>query len=265
MKPIENNVNPIEQLIQSNPTVPTENYWVIDNLPSKCLFYEPGTQIVGRALKTLEVKQLTTIDESNADYIINSIIDKAVKGIKVDDLLVADKLYILFWLRANTYRESGLSVSFNCPSCRAISTYDFTLDCLDIKSCEDDIDYDSELILPASQQTVKFRFKRIKDENKIASFLAKNKNLHTKYDLDILNIAGVISHINGEESNSLFNNYEFLVNLEPVDYAYILSGLEYIDIGVSDRLSVVCNKCGGHTHTGVSFRPDFFIPTYQFK
>jgi hypothetical protein len=73
------------------------NYWAINGLPSNYLLYPKGTQILGRPLKVLEVKKLSSINEENADFIINDILKRTIKGINIDNLLVADKLFIILW------------------------------------------------------------------------------------------------------------------------------------------------------------------------
>ena len=102
-----------------------ENYHEITDLPSKYRLYPKGTKIFARPLKVLEVKALASINEDNANYIINDTLSKTIQGITIDDLVVADKLYLVFWLRANTYRESGYVVDFYCRHCESESTYEF--------------------------------------------------------------------------------------------------------------------------------------------
>ncbi len=75
------------------------NFYRIDGLPSLGKLYPEETVIEGRPLRVLEVKKLTTLSEENANYVINDVIRNCIMGINLDDLLVADKLYIVFWLR----------------------------------------------------------------------------------------------------------------------------------------------------------------------
>ena len=59
------------------------NYYEILGLPSKMKFYPEGTKLYGRPLKVLEIKQLAAINEDNADSVINSILRRTIKGIKL--------------------------------------------------------------------------------------------------------------------------------------------------------------------------------------
>ena len=92
-------------------------FFPIVDLPSRYKLYPKGTKIFGRPLRVLEVKQLSQMGEDNSGTVINSVLKSATVGFNVNELLVSDKVYILFWLRANTYRDSGYRVDFECLKC----------------------------------------------------------------------------------------------------------------------------------------------------
>ena len=114
--------DPIQAVISS--TKPQDNFWEITDLPSKFKLYAPGTKILARPLKVLEIKMLSTLNTDNINFVLNDIIGRCVTGIRVEDICTADKLYIIFWLRANTYRDSSYSIDFVCPDCKAKGKYD---------------------------------------------------------------------------------------------------------------------------------------------
>ncbi len=90
------------------------NYLPIEDLPSKYRLYPEGTKILARPLKVDEVKLLASMDENNYNFVMNDILKRTVKGIDVNDILVDDKHFIIFWLRANTYKNSGYELEFFC-------------------------------------------------------------------------------------------------------------------------------------------------------
>ena len=198
-----------------------DNYWKIKDLPSKYKLYPEGTVIRGKPLKVLDVKLLSTIDENNFNEIINDVLKRCVTGINPQDLLVPDKLYIIFWLRANTYKDSGYSVEFSCPKCKKQSSYDFSLDTLNVINIKDGYDPDKEITLPSGKDKLKFRYQRVKDEFLIEEFVNKEETSVVKFDRDILNIAGVLCSINGDETITLRKKYDYLIDLNPADYSYI--------------------------------------------
>lgn len=240
-----------------------ENFWAINGLPTKGKLYPEGTVIKGRPLKTMEVKKLATLNEDNIESIVNEILDSAITGIEVRDILVADKMYLLFWLRANTYKESGFNIEFYCGQCDSESEYEFDIDNIVTTDIRDNYDANRVLELPSSKKTVKVKYLKISDEKKVANFLVNNHSMMT-YDEEMLNIANFISNINGNDTDSLLDAYTFVVSLDPADFAYIVSYLNHIECGIKNEMVVTCKKCGGQSPTGVTFRPSFFVPVYKF-
>ena len=240
-----------------------KNWWVIEGLPSKGKLYPKDTVIKGRPLTTLEVKKLATMG-NQVDETFNEIISGAVTGIDLEDLLVADKLYIIFWLRANTYKDSGFSVEFNCLKCNSKSEYEFQMDNVNVLEIREDYDEDRILELPISGEKVTVKYLRVKNENVVSNFLKNSSNSLTKYDTQLLELASSIDTIDGENVPSLLNKYNFLSDIDPTDFAYLVSYLNSFEIGVDKVMTVKCGKCGGESPTGITFRPKFFIPTFKF-
>jgi T4 bacteriophage base plate protein len=261
MKKVMKMVDVDEAVVQEK-TV-DRNYLPIETLPSNYKLYPEGTKILARPLNVLEVKLLASMDESNCNFVINDILKRTTKGINVEDLLIADKHFIIFWLRANTYKNSGYEVEFHCEKCAKDSKYNFNLDVLEIAYIKEGLSENEEKTLPISSDKVSFKFKRIKDENKVTALIKQTKNSITKYDDEIIDIAASLNKINGEEL-SLLNKYEFIEKMHPIDFSFVLSYMDLILFGVKEKINAICNNCKEPTLLGVTFRPEFFIPKYQF-
>lgn len=231
----------------------------IDELPSKYKLYPDDTKIYARPLKVLEIKTLSTINENNINSVINSVLSKTIKGIDVGDLLVADKLYLIFWLRANTYKDSGFVVDFDCTSCQEDSTYEFEINNLDVEEIKDDYDPEKAVTLQYSGDSIKWSQIRVKDENNVKDFVAKHRNSMMKFDDEVLGVANLITTINGEKK-SMLQKYEYLVAMSPLDYTYLESYIRNYELGINPVMNVKCAKCGGISPVAVSFRRSFFIP-----
>ena len=245
------------------PQVKMENYWEITGLPSTGGFYS-GKKIMGRPLNVLEVKMLASINEGNVNHVINQVLSRVLRGITVEEFLVADKLYIIFWLRANTYKDDGYKVEFDCLSCGATSDYEFGLDMLNVEEIKKAYLTVNEMTTPGGTR-FKARYLTVKDENKVSDFLGSYKGSE-EFDEEILNLSNMIISINGEEK-TLLQKYAYFLSDEcsPQDYAYIESFIRHIDFGVDPIMQVKCTKCGGTSPVAISFRADFFIPQYTFK
>jgi len=233
---------------------------LIDNLPSKYLRYPEGTKLYGRALDIRQLKKLANMTQTNATSIIDDIIRGTIKGITFDNILVSDKLYIILWLRANTYPESGYSVPFFCDQCNSMQTYDFKVDNIGINYIREDMAFEEPLELPGGD-FITFKYPTIKDEERIKKFRESMKKSFEKYDSDTLALCMTVNEINGK-SLSLIETYEYVSNIKI--YSQIKGFVSEFDFGISDELTVTCNSCGGTAQVGLSFREDFFIPAYRF-
>jgi ribosomal protein S27E len=251
----------VMQNIMNPPT--GANYWDIQGLPSKYKLYPEGTRIQGRPLKVLEVKKISSINESNADFIINDVLRRTIKGIEIENILVADKLFIIFWLRDNTYRDSGYVVDFKCPKCEKESNYHFELDNLEVKYLSDNYDPNKILTLPSGNK-MSLRFLTIADELYLDRFKEMNSQAVGEIDSELLSLARMITSINGEEK-SLIEKYHYIIDMNPGDFSYIGSYIEKFGMGIQPYMNVKCNDCGGTAQLGISFRSDFFVPTYKFE
>lgn len=260
-------VKPVEK--KAEKVSKSDNYFEITGLPSKMRFYPEGTVIEGRPMKVLEAKLLSSLSEDNFDKIVNEVLTRTIRGINVQDLIVADKYFIVFWLRANTYKDSSYTMKFDCPHCNKKdknapeSEYNFGLDCLNVNHLKAEFDFKTELSLPQEKTKLLFRLPTITDETKLADFKKNIANSMMDIDDEILQVANVIASIDGE-SQSLLSKYNFLTELFPGDYAYIESYIESFDIGISESMDVKCNKCGGTSPVGITFQKEFFLPKFVF-
>jgi len=257
----------VKEIVKEEPKVVANEapmgFYPIKDLPSRYKLYPEGTIIYGRPLKVLEVKQLGQMTEDNSNSVINGVLRTATKGLNISDLLVADKVYILFWLRANTYKDSGYRVDFDCLKCGQDSNYAFSLESLDVIYLDKFDEYIPNN-LPISKDEVILKFQTVRDTNEVDDLLLKTMgNPLEKYDEDLLATASTILSINGEENKSLKQRYNYLVSLDSGDFTVIENNTNLPEIGVSTVINVKCGKCGETSIAGLSFRSEFFIPKYN--
>lgn len=270
----QNNTPVQEQVLDDSPakmmnirsTVEDEsNFWEVTDLPTKYRLYPEGTVIKARPLKVLEVKKLTSINEYNADQVINDILRKCIRGIDVNELYISDKLYLIFWLRANSFRDNEYVVDFACPKCQKESNYHFNIDCVNIDPIKDG--YSEKTIMKLSNgDEITLRLLKVKDEIGIDSFKDRYESIITssgdEVEDELLGLSFMIETINGKHLDPL-TKYNYLLGLNAQDYSNIDTYVNENIVGVKPYMNVTCNQCGGESQIGISFRPDFFLPKYR--
>ena len=256
-KQMNNNFNqPIQNITNAN-------YWKIEGLPSGGKFYPEGTEILGRPMKVLEVKKISSMGEENGDFVINDIIRRTITGIDVSELYTADKLYIVFWLRANTYRDSGYVVPFICPKCEKKSEYHFEVDNLEVQTLSEDFSPSKELKMSDGSK-VTFDYLKIKDELFIDRFKELNYQTVGEIDDELLSMAQMIKTINGKDK-TLLEKYHWILGVDPGDYSYLKSYMTKKGMGIKPFVNIECQECGGTASIAVSFREDFIVPEFKFE
>lgn len=240
------------------------NYWEIKDLPSKGKLYPKNTKIMGRSLKVIEVKKLSSMTEDNADAVLNDVLRRSIKGIEIEDLLVSDKLYVIFWLRANTYREPGYTVDYKCSLCNQDSSYEFSLDNLQVQYLPDDFTPEKLTVEMKNEDTLEFRMPTVADERKMNKFKISYSSILKEIDDELISYSIMINRINGKEVDIL-EKYNYLLDLSPADYSYLTTKIGKFDCGIKPLLEVKCKKCGGIGPVGISFREDFFLPKYSIE
>jgi hypothetical protein len=262
--------------------IPPE-YHEISGFPSKGKLYHKDAKIFARPLKILEIKQLTNMTDTNYSFIINNVLKQTVilDKIDFDDLVVADKFYLIFWQRANTYQGDGFSIDFNCESCMHIkikedqnmgvetsdedlreasaSKYTFDISALNLEDVKDDYDPNTLIDLDCGDKVTIFQH-TVASEMAVDSVITKKSIPNV--DEDLLNIASVISSINGSPVD-IKTAYAYLINIQPSDFIKIINYKDNFDINIKPSFTVNCKKCGGEVETPLTFRPDFFLPKYS--
>jgi len=257
---------PKPKITQSKPETPKEQkpsgiYDVIEGLPTNGKLYPEGIVIRARPLKVTEVKMLAGMTEHTANEIVNDILDRTVQGIPIDDIYSADKLYIMFWLRANTYKESGYNVKFECSKCETESEFAFELDQLNIKTISDEtLEFLNKPFKLPNGDIITFSLLTVGDEKQNEEFLKQNKNSLMNFDQEIVALCRMIHTINGEKKG-MIDKYMYCTDqLDPSNYSYLESYMEDKGAGLEPTIKVKCTKCGGASETMLPFRPDFFLP-----
>ena len=244
------------------------NYWEVTDIPTKYKLYPVGTHIMVRPLKVLDVKKLTSMSEENAEYVIRDILRKCVRGIDINELYSADKIYMIFWLRANSFRDNRYVVDFVCEKCDSDSEYHFDLGNIRINYIEDSYD-PYKIITVSTGDEITLGMLKIKDEIEMENFKQRYQQMFANseegIDDNILNLSFLINTINGKQYDPL-HKYQYCVDsLSAGDFSTLTTYIMNTSIGVDPIMTIKCQKCGGESLMGLTFHPDFLFPKDSAK
>lgn len=208
------------------------NYWKIEfnELPSLGQYYKEDTEIRIRTMTVRDVKYLATFNKKNAITITNELLQRCLllKKLNFDDLLLADREYLLFWLRTNTFiRTSGYQIKINeCPTCKnsiekEVKLNEFKTDFIKSKS--------DVCFLEGLNITIPLKHPRVKDL----------KDARLVENDEFLDLALYI-----DTENTLQDKAKFIMNLEGMDFIKLKYTIDNMKCGMHKTIQVVCPVCG---------------------
>ena len=120
------------------------NYIEVDKefFPTRCKNYSPNAKIEVRMLTVGDAKLLAKIDENNSSQILYTILQRCTRltNLKLDDLYLADRDYLLFYLRSCSFLKTDEAFKFKikaCESCKQPATFDINLSDLQLDTLDE--------------------------------------------------------------------------------------------------------------------------------
>jgi hypothetical protein len=236
-------------------------------LPSKGLFYKgalEGGVLTIQAWTTKDQKLLAGAESVGPDLssrlIANGIL---TPGVKMDDLITQDRMFLLVNIRALSYGEL-YRFQWRCEGgCKrqVADELDLLRD-IKINYAEDGWKEPFDFKLP-SGKILTLRYLRHEDEKAISSFA---KNVHknrTKSDGEpeyYYRIARRLVEVDGVPQNDVRSTMEMLEGLQGMDSLRLLDGLDYHEFGLDTELTRRCNACGWEEEMILPLGREFFRP-----
>lgn len=236
-------------------------------LPSRGLLYEDiPAEVIIRNITTTEEKMIFgSSNVKTLDEVMNDCI-KEPADLDVNELLTADKHYILIQLRILTYGKD-YTVKNTCEHCGETNKYDVNLlEDMPVDILDEDFVEPFEVELPMCEDTVGLRLLRGEDLEKVNRKVKriKKRSLGKTGNLNyILRKAESIVTVNGEELDS-GKSQKYVESLHGRDSAYISSALESIRVGYDNLVFKDCKSCGGEMEFGLPMNREFFRPKFRF-
>ena len=247
--------------------MPQKNYETMVHLPSNGKVYGEGgpEDVTIRAITTREEKFLLgSTNNDSVDDIIEACIVKP-RGLKMDNLILADTNFLLFKLRILTYGPK-YSVTTICPSCNSQNNNTVNLNDFLVYELDDDFQEPFDIELPMSGDTLTVRLLRKADYDIIdarAKKLAKKSRDATQAEIAYnMRLARFITKINDKEV-SWEEAQQYTIDMHGRDTAWVWHKMNDLDIGYDTNIDVICDNCGYEYDSALPLSMDFFRPTFE--
>lgn len=236
-------------------------------LPSNGLFYDQDFPI------NLTIRSLTTNEEqllygSITETVIDKILSNCIvepANFPIDELIPADKTFILFKLRILSYGQEYNQTIF-CPYCNHEGVAILDLDQLPCDELDEDkIKLPLKLTLPMSKDIIELKVLTEKDYKSIkerAQKVSKRLSLPFGQVEHKLRFAKQIKSINGEKVDS-FLAEKYYGEMHVKDVKYIESALNSIKVGYQGVLETICPACERDILVPFEMTSEFLNPTFR--
>lgn len=183
--------------------------------------------------------------------------------IRVGDLLVVDRIFLLFQARMATYPSIPYGFRVQCEGCG--KGVDMEVNLEDREVIYLDAGYEKALLVEVGDADVQLRLLTGTDEDDIAKTAkrrvraARRRDKGTDDEEYVLTLARHIAAIDDQEVN-LGEALEFIMGLHGGDLLEIKDALEALRFGLDGEVVAECGRCGFDSHTTMPFGDEFFRP-----
>ncbi len=215
----------------------------------------------------ITLRNMTTAEEkvllgSSGEKVFDSMIKSCVvspEDLKLDDLLAADKHFIIIKLRVLSF-GAEYPVMYT-HSCGDSSEYLINLAKLDVHYLPDDfIEPYDEFDLPVCGDRLALKIPRNKDIEDINRKVKKHKKKYpsSKGDISyIYRLAVNIATVNGEDITEIEKD-KYIESLHSRDSSYLKHRIGKLEVGIDTNIMTECNGCGEDIEFELPFNESFF-------
>lgn len=238
------------------------------NLPSRGIPY--GDDIPESfTMKPMTLNETKIIyGSSNTMNALDSVLKKCIniEDFPVHKLLLGDKLYLAYQLRALTFGEM-YNVSLFCPTCKKPVDVSFNLTQAEIDYAPDNFEmYKNIGKLPYSGDEIVTKVLTVGDYENLMERAEEIKREYPEYEGDPilpLSVAAQIYTINGEKRPSRLKE-EYATNMHAMDEIYFSEKVQNIAIGPKVLQHIDCPECGRNLEFAINMGEQFFRPKLSF-
>lgn len=208
------------------------NYVEVDKefFPTHCKNYDENVKIEVRMLTVGDAKLLAMIDENNSSNILYQILKRCTRltNLKLDDMYIADRDYLLFYLRSCSFMKTDQAFKFkikSCDNCKQPASFDIRLDDLQL----DTLDV-FEKHFKVFDNIIIIRPPKVRDVQ------YKLKDAELSRLLTYTNLVEVFGSVEAAITNVL--------QLDAKNYVLLNNYVDSMKCGIREELLVECPNCG---------------------
>lgn len=220
-----------------------------------------------KPMTVAEEELLSSQKESDKIKILDTLIKRCViDKFNYDELLITDKLFLLFCIRRYSYGDV-YKMKVKCEHCGFNFNYDVKFfESFKVRTLtEGDSVEPYSFKLPVCGNTITYRMLRVSDENDISSFgknMARQKGNNLVGDPTYsYRMAKHIVDIDGEPVKDIKVAVEFVKELVGQDSAEFKNEIESRQSGVNIELNMECPDCNSDLTRIMAFSAEFFRPS----
>ena len=136
------------------------------SLPSKCKFYslpDPASPVQVRPMTFADEKAIATLKNSKRTDPINYLLGRCVINLNINEILMMDKLYLLYKIREISYGPE-YKVYITCPKCLSEAEVKLDISKLLLNEIPDDLTDPRKISLPVLKKDATVKFPRLREE-----------------------------------------------------------------------------------------------------
>lgn len=248
----QSNVGEVSAQINSQP--PKGAVMLDKNLlPSRGKFYPEIIYV--KKLNTLNIKNLATVNENNINNVINNVLATCLWGIDSNKILIGDKIWLIYYLRAFTYDDIPFILRGTCESCGNIRNYNFYFKNLDVTYLDKDV---PEFIELPNGDKITLTYPTIATENAI-NRLKNDQNIMIEINPELLELSSYILKVN-DTKMSLYKAYEYICEIDAKSFSHFTNEMSELLFSAKPIARFKCDSCGEEILLPMPFVPSFFLP-----
>lgn len=222
-------------------------------LPSRGKYYPMDLYVT--KMNTKNIKNLSTLTEQNANYIFNTVLTSCVHNIDINKILLGDKLWLIYYLRAFTFDDRGFMLKHKCNHCESNVSLEYHLKNLMVDYLDNPV---PEAITLENGDVITTKFPDIASEIQ-TSRIKNSDDIIENIESDLLDFSVNIATINGKKVN-LMQAYEYVCNMDGSCFSDLIQQMSKFTFTVKPFAEFQCPECGETVIEKVPFTPQFFLP-----